>query len=190
VSRQEVVIVPYRDGPYVVRGPVALRDQYGEAVKLERRPIALCRCGKSRMRPFCDGTHRLIRFRAPSEPESASASLARDPENPGRVDGHVSQPHRELARLALSRTQQILDLDGQGPGKSGSLTAGTRIGPLVKGALLLLNSPSQKRDGSDEAATFLIQGALQESLSCAGAEEPQIIQALAELRRAAEHLEQ
>ena len=31
--------------------------------------VALCRCGKSRLRPFCDGTHNVIRFRAPSGAE-------------------------------------------------------------------------------------------------------------------------
>jgi CDGSH-type Zn-finger protein len=65
----EVSITPYRDGPLLVRGPVSLRDQEGNEISVERGTIALCRCGKSRMRPFCDGTHKLIRFRAPSEPE-------------------------------------------------------------------------------------------------------------------------
>jgi CDGSH-type Zn-finger protein len=60
----------YRDGPLLVRGDVELLDQNGNPVETGRETIALCRCGKSRMRPFCDGTHNLIRFRAPGEPES------------------------------------------------------------------------------------------------------------------------
>ena len=32
----------------------------------DREVVALCRCGKSRLRPFCDGSHKLVRFRAPS----------------------------------------------------------------------------------------------------------------------------
>lgn len=63
------MIVPYRDGPYLVRGPVSLRDQDDRRIGLGRRTIALCRCGKSRTRPFCDGTHRLVGFHAPSEAE-------------------------------------------------------------------------------------------------------------------------
>ena len=62
----EVTITPYRDGPLLVRGPVKLKDMHGEEILLERETIALCRCGKSRARPFCDGTHKLIRFRAPT----------------------------------------------------------------------------------------------------------------------------
>ncbi|HWD65070.1 MAG TPA: iron-containing redox enzyme family protein [Solirubrobacteraceae bacterium] len=64
--KDEVVIVPYQDGPYLVRGPVVLHDQHGEAIESSRRTLALCRCGKSRMRPFCDGTHQLLHFKAAS----------------------------------------------------------------------------------------------------------------------------
>jgi CDGSH-type Zn-finger protein len=66
--RDEVSITPYRDGPLIVRGPVVLRDQDGHAIDAERRTIALCRCGKTRQAPFCDGTHKLARFSAPSGP--------------------------------------------------------------------------------------------------------------------------
>ncbi len=65
----EVVITPYRDGPLLVRGPFRMQDQDGTEIVVDRGTVALCRCGKSRMRPFCDGTHKLIRFRAPSPAE-------------------------------------------------------------------------------------------------------------------------
>jgi CDGSH-type Zn-finger protein len=63
-------ITPYRDGPLLVRGPVRMQDQQGREIELGRETVALCRCGKSRIRPFCDGSHKLVRFRAPSELES------------------------------------------------------------------------------------------------------------------------
>jgi CDGSH-type Zn-finger protein len=63
-------ITPYRDGPLLIRGPVRLQDQHGREIEIGRETIALCRCGKSRIRPFCDGTHKLNRFKAPSEAES------------------------------------------------------------------------------------------------------------------------
>jgi CDGSH-type Zn-finger protein len=66
----EVVITPYRDGPLLVRGAFRLVDQDGNEIDPGRATVALCRCGKSRLRPFCDGTHKLTRFRAPSGAEN------------------------------------------------------------------------------------------------------------------------
>jgi CDGSH-type Zn-finger protein len=66
VSERAAVITPYRDGPLVVRGPFRLVDQEGREIEVTRGTIALCRCGKSRSRPFCDGTHKLAGFSAPS----------------------------------------------------------------------------------------------------------------------------
>ena len=63
-------ITPYPDGPYLVRGDFAVLDRDGNELPVERRTIALCRCGKSRIRPFCDGTHKLIGFKAPGAMES------------------------------------------------------------------------------------------------------------------------
>jgi len=62
----DVRITPYRDGPLLVRGPIRLEDMHGREIPVERETIALCRCGKSRIRPFCDGSHKLVRFRAPT----------------------------------------------------------------------------------------------------------------------------
>lgn len=73
----EVSIVPYRDGPLIVRGPVVLRDQDGGVIDAGRDPVALCRCGRSRIRPFCDGSHAQTRFRAPSGREARGEPSAR-----------------------------------------------------------------------------------------------------------------
>jgi CDGSH-type Zn-finger protein len=69
----ETRITSYRDGPLLVRGAFRLEDQNGETIETDRETIALCRCGKSRQRPFCDGTHKLVRFRAPSGAEQGRA---------------------------------------------------------------------------------------------------------------------
>ena len=71
----EASITPYRNGPYLVRGPIRLLDQEGNEVELRRRTIALCRCGKSRTRPFCDGTHKLIGFESESAPSMSPAPV-------------------------------------------------------------------------------------------------------------------
>ena len=65
-AEPEVTITPYRDGPLLVRGPVKFVDQDGEEIAIDRKVVALCRCGKSRIKPLCDGTHKLAGFRAPS----------------------------------------------------------------------------------------------------------------------------
>ncbi|MEA2297607.1 MAG: hypothetical protein QOF77_543 [Solirubrobacteraceae bacterium] len=53
------------DGPYKVTGPVRLVDAEGNRFDLpEGRAFALCRCGHSQTRPFCDRAHRDCGFTA------------------------------------------------------------------------------------------------------------------------------
>lgn len=66
-------ITPYRDGPLLVRGPFTIVDQDGNEIELDRKTVALCRCGKSRLKPFCDGTHKVAGWRAPSHAEPPPA---------------------------------------------------------------------------------------------------------------------
>lgn len=58
------VIVKIRpNGPYLIEGPFRLLDAEGNAyVVPEGKAVALCRCGQSSKRPFCDGTHRSCGF--------------------------------------------------------------------------------------------------------------------------------
>jgi CDGSH-type Zn-finger protein len=72
MTPEPVTITPYRDGPLLVRGPFRMVDQNGDEIDVGRDTVALCRCGRSRLRPFCDGTHKLTRFQAPSKPEDRS----------------------------------------------------------------------------------------------------------------------
>ena len=54
-----------RNGPYVIEGDeVTVVDWNGVEYAVERRPIALCRCGASTKKPFCDGTHSRVGFQA------------------------------------------------------------------------------------------------------------------------------
>ena len=51
------------NGPYRVEGDdVTLANAAGEEIPVERRPFALCRCGASENKPFCDGAHNRIGF--------------------------------------------------------------------------------------------------------------------------------
>ena len=55
-----VVIRTRENGPFVVSGPVKVIDHLGNEFTIpEGKPsIALCRCGQSMNRPFCDGSHK------------------------------------------------------------------------------------------------------------------------------------
>ncbi|MBN1092309.1 CDGSH iron-sulfur domain-containing protein [Blastococcus sp. TML/M2B] len=77
-------ITPYRDGPLIVRGDFRLLDQDGGEIDPGRRTIALCRCGKSGIKPFCDGTHKRAGFSAPSAPSRPrpAAQLRAEPDVP------------------------------------------------------------------------------------------------------------
>jgi CDGSH-type Zn-finger protein len=53
------------NGPYLLEGDVEILDTAGHKVDTTGRPrIALCRCGASVTKPFCDGTHSKIGFQA------------------------------------------------------------------------------------------------------------------------------
>ncbi len=60
-DRNTIEVVP--DGPVYVRGRIRLRLPGGE-VREETR-VALCRCGASAMKPYCDGSHRAAGFADP-----------------------------------------------------------------------------------------------------------------------------
>lgn len=60
----DVRIQTLRNGPYLVTGPVDVVDADGRHFKVERMTVALCRCGGSRNKPFCDGTHSKLGFQA------------------------------------------------------------------------------------------------------------------------------
>ncbi len=52
------------NGPYIVQGITELLDTVSDKYPLDKESIALCRCGQSSNKPFCDGTHSKIGFQA------------------------------------------------------------------------------------------------------------------------------
>ena len=62
----DVEIKARENGPYKVTGPVRLIDADGNEYELpaDGSPVALCRCGGSTTKPFCDGTHSKKGFEA------------------------------------------------------------------------------------------------------------------------------
>ena len=79
VPPTQTTIVPYPNGPLMVRGEVEVSDRNGNLFVAAPR-VALCRCGSSENQPFCDLSHRGSTFRdhakapAPVRDEAASPS--------------------------------------------------------------------------------------------------------------------
>jgi CDGSH-type Zn-finger protein len=75
-SARPVTVTACSNGPLIVRGDVELVDEQGDAVEADRRTIALCRCGASAVRPFCDGSHKAIGFRTEPPARTPAVELA------------------------------------------------------------------------------------------------------------------
>jgi CDGSH-type Zn-finger protein/uncharacterized Fe-S cluster protein YjdI len=98
-------------GPYAVRGDIRLDGEGG------RYRMTLCRCGASKNKPFCDGSHHDVHFAASGEPPTGQPTgmlsvrdgpLAIDPETDGplQLRGNIeiiSGTGRVVARLATAR---------------------------------------------------------------------------------------
>ena len=69
----DVTIRPMPNGPLIVEGQVDLFDAEGNKITSDKPRIALCRCGASSNKPFCDGTHSKIGFQAAAGVNPASA---------------------------------------------------------------------------------------------------------------------
>lgn len=54
-------IVVRKNGPYLVTGTVQLKDYEGNPIECQET-VALCRCGHSGNKPFCDGSHKQVGF--------------------------------------------------------------------------------------------------------------------------------
>jgi len=71
----EVNIKVRESGPYLVRGKVTLTDADGSQYTIEGENVALCRCGGSHTKPFCDGSHRDNGFAATERAAIANESV-------------------------------------------------------------------------------------------------------------------
>ena len=67
---EETTIDTRPNGPFHVRGKVRILGPGGRLIREDTR-VALCRCGYSENKPFCDGSHRRAGFRT-TDPPTAS----------------------------------------------------------------------------------------------------------------------
>ena len=59
----DVKITVKQDGPLRVEGDIQLEDHEGNPIDTKgRKAVSLCRCGGSKTKPFCDGTHSKVGF--------------------------------------------------------------------------------------------------------------------------------
>ena len=73
--REPASIVPTLDGPLFFRGRVQILDREGNVVREDTR-VALCRCGQSQNKPFCDDSHYRTGF------ESNDPDFGQEPDDP------------------------------------------------------------------------------------------------------------
>ncbi|MDZ7737593.1 MAG: (4Fe-4S)-binding protein [Bacteroidales bacterium] len=60
---QRVTINIMENGPFVIAGGFLLERENSTRSKFSGT-VSLCRCGESKLKPFCDGTHRTIKFKS------------------------------------------------------------------------------------------------------------------------------
>ena len=72
-----VKITPTDNGPYLVEGPARVVDADGNEYEVsEQMTIFLCRCGGSKTKPFCDGTHETLKFEGAQRAVDTAVPLA------------------------------------------------------------------------------------------------------------------
>ena len=136
-----------KDGPYLVSGGLPLSEQwivtnaegesldYREGKKYPAQPqYALCRCGQSANKPFCDGTHKKVHFDG-TETASHQPYLeqAETIEGPTMLLTDAGESVR--VRPILRSERQGLE-SGSADGQPRSPAAGkTRSGPLSRRAI-------------------------------------------------------
>ncbi len=69
-KKSEIAIRAARNGPYIVTRLASLENSRGEAIPVQET-IALCRCGASANKPFCDGTHAKIGFESAKQTDGS-----------------------------------------------------------------------------------------------------------------------
>lgn len=73
------IVTPYKDGPLLIRGNFRIQEWDGTPIPVGRQVVALCRCGLSALRPFCDGSH------AAGSRAARRRQSGRDGDSPGEV---------------------------------------------------------------------------------------------------------
>lgn len=65
-----VTITTLDNGPLLVNGSIKLTSADGKEITVQGTPTALCRCGSSNNKPFCDGAHKQVGFSSADQPKA------------------------------------------------------------------------------------------------------------------------
>jgi CDGSH-type Zn-finger protein len=98
------------NGPYIVKGLERLRNSKGETLPT-RATIALCRCGHSSKKPFCDGTHAQVGF---SSVRESDKDIHRRKDYVGkRVTIHDNRTICSHAGFCTARLKTVFRMDAK-----------------------------------------------------------------------------
>lgn len=124
-------ISPVADGPYWLTGGIVVERSDGVPLEVRNR-MALCRCGHSKNKPFCDGTHREIGFSAPNPAPSAPAAEVEPPEGRtvqayrrtivGAHEGTSEETLRVAATIAEAVGAEVTVVHAAAPGTGAEAT--------------------------------------------------------------------
>jgi CDGSH-type Zn-finger protein len=87
---EHTTIVPFPNGPLMVRGELEVLDRHGDLFVAAPR-VALCRCGESKNQPFCDLSHRDSSFRDHAKAPAPDRDAARNPLDISAIRSDVSE---------------------------------------------------------------------------------------------------
>jgi CDGSH-type Zn-finger protein len=59
-----VMVKGLKNGPLEISGAVTVLDYNGKEYADAGEPVYLCRCGQSKSKPYCDGSHEEVGFKA------------------------------------------------------------------------------------------------------------------------------
>ncbi len=158
-KQPNVIIEPMSNGPLIVKGLKNLRDSSGKPVPMKKDTIALCRCGGSRTKPFCDGTHRTIGF---SDRREIDKPLDRETAYRGKqitifdnrtICSHAETCVRELPAVFRKNQRPWIDPEGASPEEVMAL-----IRKCPSGALSYQLGDTHVRDFDREPAIEIARG--------------------------------
>lgn len=115
---KDAIIKVSNNGPYVITDLEVLKDVDGCTGKIGEPAVALCRCGESGSKPFCDGTHGKIGFidvkldnRVPRKLDDYVGKLITIHDDRG-ICSHAGYCTDGLPKVFRMRTEPWIDPDG------------------------------------------------------------------------------